>query len=303
MKKRVLAIGGSYFIGRVFSVLTARETDFELCVLNRGRFPLKNDRISEIKADRHDTLSVRDALSGEGAFDAVVDFCAYEPGDIMLMGKALEGKAKQYIYIGSCSVFASSTGAPKKEDALQITEQGAYPGAEYSYHKMLLERELKNVCEKEGMVHTILRPAFVYGPFNYAPRESYYFELMAKNEEIPFPVDSHCAFSFVYVKDIARILMDCIGNETVYGESFNLAGKERVTYKSLTDLLGTFIEQPLSIKNVTVQEVYRDNIPLPFPLDQDELYDGTKISGTLGFTYMPFEEGLLETYRTFRRSR
>ncbi|MEA5002539.1 MAG: NAD-dependent epimerase/dehydratase family protein [Christensenella sp.] len=303
MAKKVLVIGGSYFIGRVFSILAARETDFELCVLNRGRFPLKNDRIREIKADRHDAQSMQNALGEEEQFDTVIDFCAYGRGDIRSMIKALAGGTKQYIYISSCSVFAPSSGIPKKEDAPLITEKGEYPGAEYAYGKMLLENELKEVCKKSGVAYTIVRPAFVYGPFNYAPRESYYFELMARGQEVPLPTDSHCAFSFVYVKDIARILMGCVGNAAVYDEAYNLAGEEKVTYKSLTKLLGTFADHPLNIKEVTVDEVYRDNIPLPFPLDQDELYDGGKAGETLGFSYTPFAHGLTETYQTFLRSR
>lgn len=303
MGARVLVIGGSYFIGRVFSILAARETDFELCVLNRGRFPLKNGKIREIRADRHDAQGMRDALAGEVPFDAVIDFCAYDPGDVRSAVQSLPVGTKQYIYISSCSVFAPSAGAPKKEDAPQITEQGQYPGAEYAYGKMLLEKELKAVCTESGIAYTILRPAFVYGPFNYAPRESYYFELMEKDREIPFPVDSHCAFSFVYVKDIARILMGCAANPAVYGQTYNLAGPERVSYQSLTELLGALAGRPLKRRNVTVEEVYRENIPLPFPLDADELYDGNKISEAIGFRYTPFDTGLAETYQTFLRSR
>ncbi|BDF58135.1 dTDP-glucose 4,6-dehydratase [Christensenellaceae bacterium] len=299
MAAKVLVIGGSYFIGRVFSILAAREMDFELYVLNRGRFPLKNDRIRELKADRHDAQGLQSALAGTGSFDVVIDFCAYEQGDLRSMAKALTGGAGQYIYISSCSVFKPSSGTLKKEEAPLITEMGQYPGAEYAYGKMLLEKELWDVCGEYGIAGTVVRPSFVYGPFNYAPRESYYFKLIAEDKEIPFPVDSHCKFSFVYVKDVARILMGCAGNPGACGQAFNLAGTEQVTYRSLMDTLEKISGKQLRLRNVSVNDVYEMNIPLPFPLDQDELYDGSKAGDLLRFTYTPFEQGMKETYDVF----
>lgn len=38
MSKKILIIGGTYFLGRVFSILAYRE-GYELTFINRGRFP------------------------------------------------------------------------------------------------------------------------------------------------------------------------------------------------------------------------------------------------------------------------
>ena len=36
--KEILVLGGSYFAGRVFSMLASREKDVQLHVVNRGRY-------------------------------------------------------------------------------------------------------------------------------------------------------------------------------------------------------------------------------------------------------------------------
>jgi hypothetical protein len=39
MSKKILAIGGSAFTGRVFSIKMSKNTDFELHVVKPGQFP------------------------------------------------------------------------------------------------------------------------------------------------------------------------------------------------------------------------------------------------------------------------
>jgi len=81
MSKKVLVIGGTYFAGRVFAILAAREAGFELTFVNRGRYSMSMlPNIKEYACDRHDAAALR-ALPLE-EYDAVVDFCAYTPDEV-----------------------------------------------------------------------------------------------------------------------------------------------------------------------------------------------------------------------------
>lgn len=75
---------------------------------------------------------------------------------------------------------------------------------------MLLEKELKKGACRKGCSYTILRPVFIYDPYNYAPRESWYIQRIVKGQVIPHPSDANGKFQMVYVKDVARALIECI---------------------------------------------------------------------------------------------
>ena len=97
MSKKILILGGTYFCGRVFAILAARAGN-ELTFINRGRYSMKalGENIREYRADRRDVDSLKNCgLSDD--FDAVVDFCAYEPKDILNIFEALSCSTKKYI--------------------------------------------------------------------------------------------------------------------------------------------------------------------------------------------------------------
>lgn len=300
MKKRVLIIGGSYFVGRVFMVLAARTGNYEFHVVNRGRVKLKMEGITEYICDRHDTAALAGILPG-GDWDTVLDFCAYEPDDIASTLKAIPGNVKQYLYISTVTVYDPKGVAPKTEASMVLPASTDDPSYIYAFKKLQLESEAKNACDERGIGLTILRPAFIYGPYNYAPREPYYFKLILEGKPIPHPTDATSAFSFVYVKDVAQILMKCIGNEATYGETYNLAAPDRVTYQSYLSTLMDISGENLPVAPMTISQVDEQRVPLPFPLEGDEVCLGTKLANALNFQYTPFETGMRETYTGFMK--
>ena len=298
MKKNILVIGGSYFVGRVFILLASRTNNYTFHVVNRGTCPLKIDSVIQYACSRHDAQKLT-ALLPDMEWDAVIDFCAYEPGDVALLLNAIPGSIKHYIYISTCSVYDPAAPSPKTEDSPLLASGGDDPGLIYAYKKLVLEREAAQACAHKNIPLTVLRPAFIYGPLNYAPRESFYFNCIVNNTPIPAPTDATGRFQFVHVKDVAAILMGCIRNQATYGEAYNLSAPEHINYTSFMDVLAKAHGGPLSVQPVSVAEVYEQNIPVPFPLDTDELYTGDKISSLLGMQYIPFAEGMKETYEIY----
>jgi nucleoside-diphosphate-sugar epimerase len=168
---------------------------------------------------------------------------------------------------------------------------------------MLLEKEIHDVCAASTLPYTIFRPCFVFGPFNYAPRESYYFNILLSGGSVPHPADSAAEFSFVYVRDVARAIMAAVGNSVSYNRSYNLAGPERVNYRRFLKVLFSLAGgQAFPVQELTTEEVYERNIPLPFPLEQNELFDGTKAQRELGLNYTGFAEGMEEAFSVYKAS-
>ena len=59
MSYKVLVIGGSYFLGRIFCTLASRTGEFDLTLVNRGRYPMTHlPGLREYHCDRHDPLAL-----------------------------------------------------------------------------------------------------------------------------------------------------------------------------------------------------------------------------------------------------
>ena len=107
---RILVIGGTYFLGKVFVDMVKDE--HELTLLNRGSMPAP-EGVKTIICDRHDVEALRNV------YDVIVDFAAYQPGDIRGIVEAIPGDVKgmRYIFISTTDVYARGTGKELDEDA------------------------------------------------------------------------------------------------------------------------------------------------------------------------------------------
>ena len=325
MKKNVLVIGGSYFAGRVFSIYSSRRDELALDVVNRGRYTLDLPGVYEYKCDRHDLEKLTEILP-DIKFEAIVDFCGYNPGEIKAIINALPGKIGQYIFISTSSVY-ETTGVKKEGDPITEPDktnplleifsvlrdeeggnfpewepkgQGKDPILEYIANKVRLELELQDACAPQKIPYTIVRPNFIYGPYNYAPRESFFIKQIVKGKPVPEPIDATAKFSMVYVADVARALETFVGDEKAYNEIFNLAGVEQVTYATLFSELERCNGAPFAKQPMTISQIRAENVPLMFPLDEDDLCSGEKMTQCFGFNYTSFSDGMDKTFEAFK---
>ncbi len=292
----ILVIGGSYFFGRTF-VIEAKKAEHSITILNRGKYPMHMDGICEVRGDRHEI----DTYVGlkNGMFDAVVDFCAYQEGDIELVFRELAENIRHYVFVSTVDVYQRQIEKIKSEDMpFEVRE---IPGEAGSYirGKVLLEKELLWCSKKWQIPWTSVRPAMLYGPYNYAPRESFYAKCMAEGKPMYYPVDAEGQFQFVYVKDAAKMLLALRGNVEAYCEAYNLCNTEPVDYSFVFSLLkelelpGTFIQEG------RIQDAADRYFPFPLTKEETELYDGRKILSVTGESYSDLKEQMQQTIRCF----
>jgi nucleoside-diphosphate-sugar epimerase len=322
---KILVIGGSYFFGRVFVMEAAPQ--HELTVVNRGTYDMSEFGVRQIAGDRADA-GLWQAVTGD--YDAVVDFCAYQAGDIENVLAHFGGHIGQYILISTVDVYQRGITGYKDEQTLLETRMFDGQAGEYIAGKTALEREIRTECARRRIPFTVIRPAILYGPFNYAPRESVYIRLMVQQHILPRITDADGSFQFVYVKDAADAVIRCLGNETAYGQSYNLCGDEEVTYELLADVLsaaGHAIEKEEGEKAkattgaekkdcakedagageritevpFTIETALAQGLPLPFPLTaaESELCSNAKSKSELGIQYISLTEGMERTCRAF----
>lgn len=299
-KKKILVIGGTYFAGRVF-VMLASSLGYELTLLNRGKYSMAHlSGVGECICDRRDTQKIRKLPLEK--YDAVVDFCAYEPGDVETLWDAASLQTRRYILISTADVCKPSEKVRTEESPLR-SHEGEDPASQYAYRKRLLEDEVRTLTGKSGKEYVILRPSFVFGPFNYAPREPEYIRKIVRGETIRIPADADGKFQMVYVTDMARAILACAEKDAAADQVYHLAAPEVLDYQRFVDLFAEVSDRPFKVRSSSVEEMMAAGDLLPFPLmkEENEIFGGGKICSELGVAYTPMEKAFAETYRTFRK--
>ena len=109
-------------------------------------------------------------------------------------------------------------------------------------------------------------------------------------------------FQFVYVKDLAMAILACLRPDAPKGErAYNLAAPEVLDYDGFLAALRAAADREIPSVPVTVEQVLRENLPLPFPLrrSESELFDGSLAERELGLVYTPFREGMQKAWNAF----
>jgi nucleoside-diphosphate-sugar epimerase len=297
---KILVIGGSYFLGRVFVMVASQ--DHEITVLNRGTYSMESLGVKQIKADRSDTNTWEKITED---YDAIVDFCAYNKGDISTVLSNLKGRISHYIFISTVDVYEHGSFNLKDEAYKYETRQIQGETGDYIKGKIALEDELKSECQSKNIAYTILRPSIIYGPYNYAPRESVYIQLIVQNNILPHITDTEGKFQLVYVKDVAEAILKCLTIDKSHNQTYNISSDEILDYNDFYNALKKASDNDnieVTELPMTIEAAESQNLPLPFPLTEMEtqLTDNTKGKSDLGITYTPIEEGMKKTYNAFK---
>lgn len=302
--KKVAVIGGSYFLGRVFVEEALKAGGLDVTVINRGHRPLGMAGVTEKICDRSDSAALKAILSAD-TWDCVADFCAYHPNAVKGLFAALNPEgAGRYVFISTVSVYAPTRVLPVTESAPLLTGPLPLPGpaATYGYDKRLAEHAAMGQSIIKKIPYTILRPVVVFGRYNYAPRESYFFDLVEKGGPVPIPAGDMALFQFVYVADVARAILKSMESENAADSIYNLAAPELISYGRFVDVLEQAMERKIETLSLPVSRIEADRIPLPFPLTEHWIHSGEKIGRELGFSYTPLVAAMRETYTDYKQS-
>ena len=300
--KNVLVIGGSYFAGRVFVESLSQMDGYQISVFNRGHLPINVQGVRQLTGDREIPASISQGIPDQH-WDAVVDFCAYTPKHIHTMLNSLPGTVGHYLFISTTSVYLPAQKAPVTEDAQKMNgpmpELGEF--ADYGYQKWLAECVLEKVCAQKGIPYTILRPSIIYGRYNYAPRESFFFDHVIANKPLVVPKDPNIFYSFIWVEDMAEIIIACLENEKVFGKAFNIASEEMISYTIMADIIEEVCGRKIARRPLSTEEIVHERIPMPFPPDEHLLYDGKKLRQVLSYEHTPFILGIAKTWADYQQ--
>ena len=156
---KLLVIGGTRFVGHhlVQAALARGDT---VTLFNRGQSGPAPAGVEQRSGDRRTDLSALNA----GAWDAVIDTCAYLPREVHAMAAKLHGRVARYLLVSTVSVYASAA-APNHEasplGALADPSTEVVDGDSYGPLKALCEAALLSVFGAQALV---ARPGLIVAP-------------------------------------------------------------------------------------------------------------------------------------------
>jgi nucleoside-diphosphate-sugar epimerase len=240
---RVLVIGGTRFIGR-HTVQALLDRGHAVTVFHRGKTPNPfGGRVDELLGDRTNRESVHQALGGK-RFDAVVDIAyAWDSRtgakEIGYVADSLDGLVGTYVYLSSASVYGDGP-MPLTEESPRDATLGTY-----SEDKIAAEDYLFEAHRRGRFNASVVRPPFVYGPWNAIPREAWFWDRILAGRPVILPDDGKTLFQWAAAKDVAWALAECLENPAAQGEVFNIADEEPLTHGEFIDRLARVAGRPV----------------------------------------------------------
>lgn len=188
----ILILGGTGFTGP-HQVRYALARGHKLTLFNRGRRPKEwPGEVDELTGDRE----TGDLKSLEGrTWDVCIDNPTSVPHWVRDVGRVLQGKVKQYVFISTLSAYAQTDQPGMTEEA----PLARYTGPDVMKEtratllaNMALYGPLKAACEVEAEkqfpgITTILRPTLIVGPGDETDRFTYWPVRVARGGEVLAP--------------------------------------------------------------------------------------------------------------------
>lgn len=297
MNRKVLLMGGSYFIGKKIAEVLSHE--FDVTVLNRGT-KRQSKNVEAIICNRDDSDAMKKSLEGRH-FDFVVDVSGTNAVQSKILCESLELKCvKAFLFISSSAVYdVEHLNIPFKEkDPLG----GNVYWTDYGTNKIEAEIYLKNSLGNVGTNLFILRPPYVYGENNYAQRESFVFEHLLTDSPVIVPNSGETKLQFIYSTDLANIIKTLLMSDIKGTNIYNVGNKNAVTVRQWINACASAIGRKARIVEFDYKK-YGYNARDFFPFfDYDNVLDVTEINKIYSYE-TPFEDGLKAAYEQFLKDR
>lgn len=218
MAVQILVMGGTRFIGKplVAQLLAAGH---ELTLFTRGRQPLP-EGVDHLSGDRSDPTAL-EQLRGR-AFDVIIDSSGRSGADSQAVVERTGAPSHRFVYVSSAGVYADSELWPLDEDA--ATDPA-------SRHAGKLDTE--TWLRQQAIPFTSFRPTYIYGPGNYNPVESWFFDRIVHGRPVPLPGDGTTITQLGHVSDLATAMARCLDVEAATNRIYNCSGAQGVTFRGL----------------------------------------------------------------------
>lgn len=307
---KILILGGTGAMGRPLVKLLNKKKKSDIFVTSRSVHK-DYDNVHFIQGNAQDDVTFVKSILLKNHYDVLIDFMVYESKILAQRLNLYLEHTDQYIFFSSSRVYASSRSpliesSPRLLDVCQDQEYlstDEYALAKAREEDLLIQNKKKN--------WTIIRPYITYNSnrlqLGVYEKENWLYRAL-KGKPVVFPKDIANKYTnLTFGPDVARNLVNLIGNEAAYGEIFHIVNNESIKWRDVAEVYDKVINQ-VTGKHLNIK--YVDNsqglqtVWNPWQIKYDRLFDrrfnsGKIITLTGMSSYVPVEEGLTKCLTNF----
>jgi len=206
MKKKVLVIGGTRFVGRNLIEQMLPLAQYDITMFNRGK--TNPDLFPEVKRiiGERDTGDLHKAAQQD--WDCIIDISGYYPNPLEEFFKQIKGKLGRYIYVSTTGVYqVYDSEAELDYDNMPGFMKEDFPRCSYSEAQKTDENQTtyckrKTACEdvvlnQDWLDAIILRPAYIVGHYDHTDRLYHWFYKVKTQDTIILPDEGMVSYTDV----------------------------------------------------------------------------------------------------------
>jgi len=153
-------------------------------------------------------------------------------GSINLINAAINTGVRCFVFTSSIAVYGSSPALPMTEDTLPEPEDP------YGIAKLAVEQELRVSKRMFGLDYIVFRPHNVYGERQnvgdrYRNVVGIFMNQILQDRAMTVFGDGGQTRAFTYIKDVAPMIAESIGNPAAYNQVFNIGADRPYAVKEL----------------------------------------------------------------------
>ena len=214
----ILVMGGTRFVGKPL-VAQLQASGHRLTLFTRGRQAVPAG-LEHLVGDRTDPAALAQ-LQGR-RFDVIVDSSGRSLEDSSAVIACTGAPSHRFVYVSSAGVYADSELWPLHENS---------PTDPQSRHAGKLHTEAW--LRQQGIPFTSFRPTYIYGPGNYNPVESWFFDRIVHGRPVPLPGDGSTITQLGHVEDLAAAMARCIEVDAAANRIYNCTGLQGISFRGL----------------------------------------------------------------------
>lgn len=278
---KVLITGATGFTGsRLIPILL--QNGFQVRALTRptsDRAPLSALTLEWVTGDLSDTQTLTAALHGVEALVNIASLGFGHADNIIASAKA--AGVKRGIFISTTAIFTQLNAGSK---SVRLAAESAIQASRLNY--------------------TILRPTMIYGSLR--DRNMWrLIRLLRVTPVMPIFGDGKSLQQPIFVDDVAQAVLLALQTDTTIGKSYNIAGKDPLTYNQVIDTVASALGKRVWKLHLPYMPIVRAlqfteqmNIRLPIKaeqvlrLNEDKSFSYADAQRDFGFSPRSFEEGI-----------
>ena len=254
---KVCVIGGNGQIGN-YLIPRLVQVGHDVVCVSRGNVKYFRDcpefvSVEEVHLTRGQE-GFEEGVAAIGA-DVVVDVICFTEQQFTALAKALAGKIRHYVVIGSMWIHGESEAVPVREEECRT------PLDEYGIGKLAISDAVGRLFREEGFPGTVVHPGHIVSPGRddvvgpQGNRNARIYEDLRDGREVLLPHFGLETLHHVHADDIAKIIMAAIEKgEPSFGQEYHAVSDRAVTLVGMCRMVAGFFGKKPNLRFVTIPE-------------------------------------------------